>query len=131
MGWNWKIKVAIVLVMVGAISAITLVLSKSRSHPTLRVTLRIAVAPIEQSAFVMAQANAARFKYLVGKKAGLKPVLAQKLIVKTVPNSSLLEAQVETLTKDEARRYSEVFLETLREQCGGRAQVALAQQSIR
>ena len=131
MGWNWKIKVAIVLALVGSIAGIALILGKARPHPAFRVTLRIAVAPREQSEFVMAQANSARFKYLVGKKAGIKPVLAQKISVRAVPNSSLVEAHVDTLTKDQAQRYLEAFVQTLQAQCGGRVQLTLAEQSIR
>ncbi len=128
---NWKIKAVITLVVVGSLVGGAIVLSKNRSRPAVTVTLRIAVTPSEQSDFVIAQANSARFKYLVGKKSGVKPVLAQKLSIKRVPNSSLIQAQVGVLTKDEARHYVEAFMETLQEQCAGQAQLALVEQSIR
>src|SRR5262245_59116049 len=115
---SWKTKAAIALVLVGALVGGAIFLVKARSLPAVKVRLRITVTPREQSDFVTGQANSARFKYIVGKKAGVKPVLAQKLSVKTVPNSSLLEAQVGVLTKDEARRYVEAFVETLQWQCG-------------
>src|SRR5207249_5125171 len=86
---NWKIKAIIVLVAVGALVGGVIVIGKTRSVRTVTVTLRIAVTPGEQADFVTRQANSARFKYLIGKKAGVKPVLAQKLLVKTAPNSSL------------------------------------------
>ena len=105
--------------------------NKNRSRPAVTVTLRIAVTPSEQSDFVIAQANSARFKYLVGKKSGVKPVLAQKLSIKKVPNSSLIQAQVGVLSKDEARRYVEAFVETLQEECAGQAQLTLVEHSIR
>jgi len=127
---SWKAKTGIALALVAALAGGGLVL-KARSRPAVAVRLRIAVTPKEQSDFVTSQANSARFKYLVGKKAGVKPVLAQKLSVKTVPNSSLLEAQVGVLTKDEARRYVEAFVDILQWQCGTGAQLALAEQSIR
>ena len=76
-------------------------------------------------------ANSARFKYLLGKQAGIKPALAQKLIVKPVPNSALLEASVGVLSKEEGRRYSDAFVQTLQALCGNQAQLALADQSIR
>jgi hypothetical protein len=128
---NWKIKAGIALLVVGALAGGALVVGKNRSRPAVTVMLRIGVTPREQSDFVIAQGNSARFKYLVGKQAVVKPGLAQKLSIKTVPNSSLVEARVGVLTKAEARRYVEVFVETLQEQCGGRAQLALAEQSIR
>ncbi len=128
---NWKTKAVITLVVVGSLVGGAIVLSKNRSRPAVTVTLRLAVTPSEQSDFVIAQANSARFKYLVGKKSGVKPVLAQKLSIKRVPNSSLVQAQVGVLTKDEARHYVEAFMETLQEQCAGQAQLALAEQSIR
>jgi hypothetical protein len=58
-------------------------------------------------------------------------VLAQKLTVKPVPQTSLVEAQVGVLTKEEGRRYVEVFVPTLQHLCGRRAQVTLSEQSIR
>ena len=128
---NWKIKAVITLVVVGAVVGGAIVVKKNRSRPAVTVTLRIAVTPGEQSDFVIALANSARFKYLAGKKSGVKPVLAQKLSAKRVPNSSLVEAQVGVSSKDEARRYVEAFVETLQGQCAGQAQLALAGQSIR
>jgi len=128
---NWKTKAVITLVVVGSLVEGAIVLTRNRSRPAVTVTLRIAVTPSEQSDFVIAQANSARFKYLVGKKSGIKPVLAQKLSVKRAPNSSLVQAQVGVLSKDEALHYMEAFVETLQEQCAGQAQLALAEQSIR
>jgi len=132
-GWtmNWKIKAVIPLVVACSLVVGAIFVSKNRSRPPVTVTLRIAVTPSEQTDFVIAQANSARFKYLAGKKSGVKPVLAQKLSIKRVPNSSLVQAQVGVLNKDEARRYVEAFVETLQEECAGQAQLALVEQSIR
>ena len=132
-GWtmNWKIKTVITLVVVCSLAGGAIFVGKNRSRPAVTVTLRIAVTPGEQTDFVIAQANSARFKYLAGKKSGVKPVLAQKLSIKKVPNSSLIQAQVGVLSKDEARRYVEAFVETLQEECAGQAQLALVEQSIR
>ena len=128
---NWKIKAVITLVIVGSLVWGAILVNKTHSRPAVTVTLRIAVTPGEQSDFVIAQANSAKFKYLVGKKSGVKPLLAQKLAVKRVPNSSLIEAVIGLTDKDEARRYVEGFVETLQGQCAGQAQLTLAQQSIR
>jgi len=132
-GWtmNWKIKAVIPLVVVCSLVVGVIFVNKNRSRPAVTVTLRIAVTPGEQTDFVIAQANSARFKYLAGKKSGVKPVLAQKLSIKKVPNSSLIQAQVGVLSKDEARRYVEAFVETLQEECAGQAQLTLVEQSIR
>ena len=132
-GWtmNWKIKAVIPLVVVCSLVVGDIFVNKNRSRPAVTVTLRIAVTPGEQTDFVIAQANSARFKYLAGKKSGVKPVLAQKLSIKKVPNSSLIQAQVGVLSKDEARRYVEAFVETLQEECAGQAQLTLVEQSIR
>ena len=132
-GWtmNWKIKAVIPLVVVCSLVVGVIFVNKNRSRPAVTVTLRIAVTPGEQTDFVIAQANSARFKYLAGKKSGVKPVLAQKLSIKKVPNSSLVQAQVGVLSKDEARRYVEAFVETLQEECAGQAQLTLVEQSIR
>jgi hypothetical protein len=95
------------------------------------VTLRITVTPAEQLNFVTEEANSARFKYLMGKKSGVKPVLAQKLSAKAAPNSGLLEARVGAETREVAQRYVDAFVETLRSQCGGRVRLELAEQSIK
>ncbi len=128
---KWNTKAGISLALAGSLVMGALVVSKTRSQPAVAVTLRIAVTPADQSDFVTAQANSARFKYLVGRQSGVRPVLAQKLSVRTVPNTSLVEAQVRVLTREEARRYVDVFVPTLQEQCGGRARLALAGQTIR
>lgn len=104
---------------------------KIRSHSEVIVTLRITVTPEDQVDFVTGRGNSAQFKYLVGKQSEVKPVLAQKLSVKPVPHSALVEARISVLTKDEGRRYVEAFVETLQDLCGKQAQLALTEQSIR
>ena len=104
---------------------------KIRSHSEVIVTLRITVMPEDQVDFVTGRGNSAQFKYLVGKQSEVKPVLAQKLSVKPVPHSALVEARISVLTKDEGRRYVEAFVETLQDLCGKQAQLALTEQSIR
>jgi len=128
---NWKITTGITLVVAGALVGGTMVMLKKRSQPAVTVTLRIAVAPAEQVDFVAGRGNSAQFKYLVGKQAGVKPVLAQKLTLKPVPHTSLVEAQLGVLTKDEGQRYTEVFLPTLQDLCGRQARLALVEQSVR
>ena len=128
---NWKIKTGITLAVLSALAGGTVVLLKQRSQPAVTVTLRIAVSPAEQVGFVAGRANSAQFKYLLGKQAGVKPALAQKLSLQPVPHSSLLEARIAVPTKDEGRRYVEVFVPTLQDLCGGQAQLALAEQSVR
>ena len=127
---NGKVKAGIALVVAGALVGVALVVHKTRSGPAVTVTLRVAVSPGEQIDFVMGRGNSAQFKYLVGKQSGVKPVLAQKLTFKPVPHSSLVEARVGVLTKDEGRRYVEVFVPTLQDLCGGQVQLALAEQSV-
>ena len=127
---NWKIKTGITLAVVGALAGGAMFIFKQRAQPAVTVTLRIAVNPAEQMDFVTRRANSAQFKYLMGKQAGVKPTLAQKLSLKPVPHSSLVEARIAVLTKDEGRRYAEVFVETLQDLCGGQAQLTLAEQTI-
>jgi len=81
--------------------------------------------------FVTGRGNSAQFKYLVGKQSGVKPGLAQKLTLKPVPNTSLVEAKLAVLTKDEGRRCAEVFLPTLQDLCGAQARLALLEQAVR
>jgi hypothetical protein len=126
-----KIKAGIALVVVGALAGVALVVHQSHAHPAVTVILRIAVTPGDQVDFVTGRGNSAQFKYLVGKQSGVKPVLAQKLTFKPVPHSSLVEARVGVLTKDEGKRYVEVFVPTLQDLCGQQARLALAEQSVR
>jgi hypothetical protein len=128
---NWKIKTGIALIVLGGLVGGALLVQKARSHTEVIVTLRIAVKPADQVDFVTGRGNSAQFKYLVGKQSGVKPVLAQKLSFKPVPNSSLVEARIGVPTKDEGRRYVDAFLETLQDLCGRQVQLALAEQSIR
>jgi hypothetical protein len=125
-----KFKLIVALLSVAVLVGIVLILSGRRSDPPVTVKVRIAVAPKEQSGFVAGHLSSARFKYLVGKQAGVTPALAQRLLVKPVPNSALLEAQVRLMTKDEAQKYVAGFIETLQMVCGTQAEVALKEQSI-
>jgi hypothetical protein len=128
---NWKLTAGMTLVVVGILAAGFLVLNRTHTRPGVTVTLRVAVSPSEQVHFVTERGNSAQFKYLVGKQSGVKPVLAQKLSLKPVAHSSLVEARIGVLTKEEGRRYAEVFVETLQDLCGKQVQLALAEQSIR
>ncbi len=125
-----KLAGALLLVVLLA-GAIFFVAGRAAERPPVTVTLRVSVAPQNQTAFVAGQASSARFKYLVGKQAGVKPALAQKLSIKSVANSALLEAKVGVLTKDEAQRYVAGFAETLQLLCGSQARVAVVEQSVR
>jgi len=80
---------------------------------------------------VLGEARSPRFKYLVGKKSGVKPILAQRLALKIVPNTSLVEAQVGVQTKTDGQRYADAFLEVLQAECGKQAQLSLSSQSVR
>jgi hypothetical protein len=128
---NRTSKAILALLALGFLGGGVFLLSKPRSGPPVTVKLRITVTPQEQSDFVAGQLNSARFKYFSAKQAGVTPALAQRLSVKPVPNSALLEAQVHLLTKDDAQKYVAGFVETLQTLCGTQAQVALTQQSIR
>jgi hypothetical protein len=128
---NWNIKAGIALLVLGGLVGGSLLVHKARSHSEVIVTLRVAVTPGDQVDFVAGRGNSAQFKYLVGKQSGVKPVLAQKLSVKPVPHSSLVEARIGMLTKDEGRRYVEAFVATLQDLCGKQVRLDLAEQSIR
>ena len=126
-----KTRIAAGVAIIAALAAVIVLLGSKGSHPPVTVALRIAVQPVEQSAFVTNQVRSARFKYLMGKQAGVKPALAQKLSIKPVRDSPLLEARIGVLTRQEGRRYAEAFIATLQDLCGTQAQVALVEQSIR
>ena len=128
---NLRIIAAVGLAIIALVVGGYFVLGRSRAEAPVKVIFRLSVTPGEQMEFVVQQANSARFKYEIGKASGVKPFLAQRLSLKPVPNSSLLEGQIGAQTREEAHRYIEVFLDTLQAQCGTQAQLALAEQSIR
>jgi len=107
---NSKTGTFLALVVVGLIVGGIFIFGKKRSGANVTVTLRLAVNPENQLDFVIRQAESAKFKYIVGAKSGVKPVLAQKLSVKTVPKSSLAEAHIEVTTKAYGQRYIAAFL---------------------
>ena len=126
---SWKIAgiaLAVICLIVGGV-----VLARRASGPPVSVTLRIAVTPTEQTKLVREYASGARFKYLIGKQADVKPVLAQKLVVKVAPNSSEIEAAIRVETKAQGERYADAFAETLQGACGGEARVSLVSRAIR
>ena len=125
-----KTKIAVAMVVIAALLVAILLVSRREACAPVTVTLRIAVNPAEQSAFVAGEANSARFKYLMGKQAGVKPFLAQKLSVKPLPNSSLLEARICVLTRDQGKCYADAFVGTLQGLCSTQAQVALAERTV-
>ena len=128
---NWKITTCILLLVAAALAGVTMVKLKQRSQPPVTMTLRISVTPAEQVDFVTGRGNSAQFKYLMGKQSGVKPVLAQKLTLKPLPNTSLIEARIGVQTKDEGQRCAEVFVPTLQDLCGRQARLALVEQSVR
>ena len=118
------------LVVVGLVVGGIFLFGKKRSGAKVTVTLRLAVNPENQLDFVVRQAESAKFKYIVGTKSGVKPVLAQKLSVKTVPKSAFADVRIEVTSKEFGQRYIAAFLETLQADCAGQAQIILEKQSI-
>ncbi|PWU17731.1 MAG: hypothetical protein C5B50_10670 [Verrucomicrobia bacterium] len=121
-----KAKSVLALALIAAFASALFLLVRHNSGAPVSVKFRIAVAPIEQSSFVVTQANSARFKYLVAKRSGLKPALAQKLEVQAIPHSPLLQAQLGVATETEARQYIAAFIPVLQDLCRTQAQVTLA-----
>jgi hypothetical protein len=126
-----KPKLTVAILLLAVIVAGALLVSRSKSRPPVTVTLRIAVNPVEQAAFVTRAANSARFKYLMGKQAGVTPVLAQRLWVQPLPHSPFLEARVGVMTPGEGNLYATAFVPTLQSLCRTQALLVLAERSVR
>ncbi len=124
------LKAGLALVVVAGLVGGVLLIRKHGSGPPVTVTLRISVAPWERADFVTRQANSARFKYLVGKQAGIESALARNLAVQPVSGATLLEARVGVLSVEEGRRYAAAFVPTLQSLCGRQVRIELAAQSI-
>jgi hypothetical protein len=116
---------------VAAVGATVLFFKGCSPRAPVTVTLRLAVSPKEQAGFVAAQANSVRFKYEIGKKAGLRPVQAQKLAVKTMAGTALVEARIGLQTPEECRRYTDSFVEVLQAQCGSEVRFTVVDRSVR
>jgi len=125
-----KPRIALALLVVAAAIGAIFLVALSRSRPPVTVTLRVMVNPVDRAAWVTREANSLRFKYLMGKQAGVKPVLAQQLSVKPLPNSSLLEARVGVSTLVQGKLYADAFVPTLQSLCSTQAQLALWQRSV-
>lgn len=123
-----KLFILLAVLVLGGIGAF--MFSKNCSRPPVTVTMRIAVTPEEKLEYVVGEANSAKFKYLMGKQTGVKPSMAQKLVIKPVPNTKLLEAQVGVATKEEGTRYAAAFADSLQFLCGKDMQITLASQSV-
>jgi len=120
-----KIIIAIVIGLAVGLAGLVLVLKKPAAKAPVSLVLQISVDPASQADFVIQQAGSAKFKYLVGKQSGVKPVFAQRLSIKPVPNTALIEARVGMDTDDQARRYLDIFMQTLKAQCGNQAKLAV------
>lgn len=130
MKWNWKLAAGITMVAVACLIGIVLVVDKNRGRPPVMVRVRLMVAPPQQSAYVAGVANSARFKYVLGKQAGLKPALAQKLEARAQPGTGMVEARLGVLTKEEGGRCLEAFGRTLQVLCGNQARVTVLERSL-
>jgi hypothetical protein len=126
---NWKIA-GITLALV-ALATAGIFLARRSSGPPVTVAIRVAVSPAERSKLVAANASSARFKYMMAKQSGVRPVLSQKLAVKPVPNSAEIEATVRVETQEQGERYANEFLDTLQNLCGKEAQVTLVSKSVK
>lgn len=121
----------VVLAIVAVVGAGVFYYRGSGPRASVKVALRLAVSPKDQAGHVAAVANSARFKYEIGKKAALKPVLAQKLAVNLAPDSSVIQVEIGVQTKEEGQLYADSFVEMLQAQCGGETKILLVQRSIR
>lgn len=126
---NWKVLISVVALVI-VISAVILVRHCGPGAGVV-LTLQLVVTPETQADAVAAQANSARFKYEMGKHAGLAPRFAQSLSAERVPQAGRVKVQLAVPTRDAARRYAEGFVELLQKQCGPAVEIALRDQVIR
>jgi hypothetical protein len=122
--------IVVVLAVAAAAAAGFFLFRNSGPRGSVTVTLRLEVSPADQVGFVAAQANSARFKYESGKQAGVRPGLAQKLEVRTAPNTSVLEMRLGVQNREEGGRYADSFVRILQAQCGDGVQLKLVGLSV-
>jgi hypothetical protein len=126
-----KLATAIAVIGMGALLGGYFCIRNPHARAPIATTFKIRVSPPEQLEFAANKANSPFFKYLVGKKASVRPGLTQKLQVKPVPNSSLLEAKIGVMTRDEGQKYADGFVEVLQDLCGKELQLSLVEKPSR
>lgn len=127
---SWA-KLVLLLAAVGLLLGGGVIWNRNHSRPPVRVVVQLRVQPPEQLDLVIAKANSARFKYLLGKISSTRPYLAQQLRLKRLPGSDHLEASIRLENREEARRYLEAFTTALQDFCGSEVQLSLEGQKIR
>ena len=128
---NWKVKSAIVLAAIGLVVGGLVIWKRSHSRPAVQVVVQLRVQPPDQLDLVMAKANSARFKYLLGKLSSTRPYLAQQLQLRRLPDSAHIEARIGLENRDEAKKYLEAFAAALQDFCGSQVRLSLEGQTIR
>lgn len=127
---NGKI-IAVIVVVAVAVAAGVWFLMPAKPHAALTLSFRVVVSPKERFDAVVNKANSIKFKYEVSKQANVKPVFAQQLAIKRVPNSAMFDLEVGVMTKAEAEQYLKAFVETLQAMCGPEVQLGLVSHSVR
>ena len=128
---NWKVKSAIGLAAIVLLVGGFLIWSRNHNRPPVQVVVRLTVEPEDQVELVMAKANSARFKYVLGKLSETKPYLAQHLELRRLPKSAHIEASIGLASREEARKYLESFVAALQDFCGPQVHLSLNAQTIR
>jgi hypothetical protein len=119
------------LVVIGCLVGALVLFRDRRTQLPTKVSFTISVSPPGQLDYVIGQGSSAKLKYDAAKRAGMKPALAQRLVLKPVPNTSNFEAQGGAESKDEGEKFVAAYFATLQERCVARAEVALVTQSVR
>jgi hypothetical protein len=127
---NWKVKSAILLAAIGLLVGGLVIWNRGHSRPPVQVVVQLRVQPPDQVDLVMAKANSARFKYLLGKISSTRPYLAQQLQLKRLPDSAQIEARIGLENRDEAKKYLEAFAAALQDFCGSQVRISLEGQTI-
>ena len=127
---NWKVKSAIVLAAIGLLVGGLVIWNRGHSRPPVQVVVQLRVQPPDQVDLVMAKANSARFKYLLGKISSTRPYLAQQLQLRRLPDSAHIEARIGLENRDEAKKYLEAFAAALQDFCGSQVRLSVEGQTI-
>jgi predicted small integral membrane protein len=128
---NWKAKSAISMAAIAVLIGGIALWNRGHSRPAAQVVVRLSVEPADQLDLVMAKANSARFKYLMGKISNAKPYLAQKLELKRLPKSAHLEARIGLENREEAQKYLDAFVAALQDFCGSQVRLSKEAETTR
>jgi hypothetical protein len=127
---NRKVVIILILLVVAGVFGGFFFYKGKHAHPPVTATIRISISPAEKADYVADKARSPYFKYLMMKKTGIKPALSQHLQIQQTPGSPVLVGTIGVESREDGKKYTVGFVETLQEVCGKEAQVEMVESKV-